>query len=172
MCVCMSEDDAPVSLTRDRYGRSIYRTPINLGTTCLPAATTPRNSPSSIQVPPRIDPELAVRVCASERQQIPLDLAEPDAVDRFRIPIALPFHANNQFTTANGQWICPMTRAIGPGPLLVRVRFLHFATSASLLATGQGFAPFCGLSPPLYRTSGRTYLLSWRRCRFPGCAKE
>lgn len=52
---------------------------------------------------PSIDPELVVRMCARERQQIALDLAEPDAVGRFRIPIATPTHAHNQSTTAQGQ---------------------------------------------------------------------
>jgi hypothetical protein len=47
-----------------------------------------------------IDPELVVRLCASERQEIPLDLAEPDAVDRIRTPIATTAHAHNQSTTA------------------------------------------------------------------------
>ena len=52
------------------------------------------------QVTLSIDPELVVRLCASERQEIPLDLAEPDAVDRIRTPIATTAHAHNQSTTA------------------------------------------------------------------------
>jgi len=54
----------------------------------------------STQVSLSIDPELVVRLCASERQEIPLDLAEPDAVDRIRTPIATTAHAHNQSTTA------------------------------------------------------------------------
>lgn len=38
-----------------------------------------------------------------KRQQILLDLAEPDAVGRFRIPIVTSTHASNLFTTLNGQ---------------------------------------------------------------------
>ena len=52
------------------------------------------------QVTLSIDPELVVRLCANERQEIPLDLAEPDAVDRIRTPIATTAHAHNQSTTA------------------------------------------------------------------------
>lgn len=52
------------------------------------------------QVTLSIDPELVVRLCTSERQEIPLDLAEPDAVDRIRTPIATTAHAHNQSTTA------------------------------------------------------------------------
>lgn len=52
------------------------------------------------QVTLSIDPELVVRLCASERQEIQLDLAEPDAVDRIRTPIATTAHAHNQSITA------------------------------------------------------------------------
>jgi hypothetical protein len=40
---------------------------------------------------------------------------------------------------------------------LVRVRFLHFAISALSSAAGQGLAPCCGPSSPMYRPSGRTF---------------
>lgn len=52
------------------------------------------------QVTLSIDPELVVRLCTSERQEIPLDLTEPDAVDCIRTPIATTAHAHDQSTTA------------------------------------------------------------------------
>lgn len=42
-------------------------------------------------------------------------------------------------------------------PRLVRVRFLHFATSAPASVAGQGLAPCCGPSSSWYRPSGRTF---------------
>jgi hypothetical protein len=58
------------------------------------------NQPYSTQVAPSVGPELVNRLSVSARQQIPLDLAGPDAVGRFRIPIAIPTHAHNQSTAA------------------------------------------------------------------------